>query len=71
MATLKELLEKLNCAATQDIPSILWNPKVYYCVQKSHPPVPILSQIGPGHTTLYYYSKIHFHIIHPHTSWST
>jgi hypothetical protein len=61
--------EAANCAAMQELPSILWNPKVYYCVHKSPPLVPILSHINPIHTIPSYLSKIHFHIVHPLTSW--
>jgi hypothetical protein len=57
----------VNCAAPQEIPSILWNPKVQYRVQKSPPLVPILSHIDPIHSIPSYLSKIHFNIVYPPT----
>jgi hypothetical protein len=62
--------EAANCAATQELPSILWNQKVHYHVHKTPTLIPILSQINLIHNIPSYLSGIQFNIIHPPTSWS-
>ena len=51
--------------ATKEIPYILWNPKVHFCLHKIQPLVPFLSQINAVCASPSHFLKIHFKPLNP------
>jgi len=55
----------------QEIPCLLWNLKVHYCIHKGLPQIPVLIQMNLVHTFPLYFPKIHSNIILPSMSTSS
>jgi hypothetical protein len=54
-------------SASQEIPRLLWNPKVHYRVHKSQQLVPVLCEMHPVHNFSPYVLQIYSNIILPFT----
>ena len=60
----RSFLRATRSTASQNIPRILWNTKVYHRIHECPPPVPILSLINPVHVLTSHCLNIHFNIIY-------
>ena len=56
-------LNPIRSLSSQEIPRNLWNPKFHYHVHNIPPPVSILNQINPVHSSSFHFLKIQFNII--------
>jgi len=55
--------ESSRSSASPEIPHILWNPNVHYCIHKRPAPVRIMSYINPVPANASHFLKFNFHIV--------
>jgi len=63
--------ESSTHSASQEIPRLLWNPKVHYRFHNGKPLVPVLKQMNPVHNFQSYFPKTHSNIIYLFTPTSS